>query len=154
MAHRCNKSSASCGKTYDIQLSGLIAGVCDMFNLGAHVTQMLPKVRYVFADLLDRIVAYGASQFVLDITRLMVDPAEVTIARGDSTSYHLDGAVRAELPEGGELNRKQRRLLESMKKAVTPLSLRVDTHVTTTRTTLRSISLPCVHALRSAISLW
>ena len=44
MAHRCNKSSASCGKTYDIQLSGLIAGVCDMFNLGAHVTQMLPKV--------------------------------------------------------------------------------------------------------------
>lgn len=145
MAHRCNKSTASCGKTYDIQLSGLIAGVCDMFNLGAHVTQMLPKVgphvkvecgtlftiamamlgtqsmsglssidsfvirspmpfilanpaswspelcslkylnRYVFADLLDRIVAYGASQFVLDITRLMVDPAEVTIARGDST---------------------------------------------------------------------
>ena len=177
MAHRCNKSTASCGKTYDIQLSGLIAGVCDMFNLGAHVTQMLPKVgphvkvecgtlftiamamlgtqsmsglssidsfvirspmpfilanpaswspelcslkylnRYVFADLLDRIVAYGASQFVLDITRLMVDPAEVTIARGDSTSYHLDGAVRAELPEGGKLNRKQRRLLESMKKA-------------------------------------
>ena len=177
MARNSKKAAFANGCTYDIQLSGLMAGVCDSLGLGARVSQMLPKAgphvkvecgtmftitmamlgtnsftglssiadfvqrcpapfilanpssqspelcslkylnRYVFGDFLDRIVAYGPSQFVFDITRLMVDPMEVTIARGDSTSYHLDCAVKAEIPEGAELNRTQRRLLARMKKA-------------------------------------
>lgn len=175
MANRGISATMSDGITYDIGLTGLFAGICDLFNLRSQVSQMLPKAgphvkvdcgllftimvtmlctrnitglssvagfvarhpsvfalanpvgfaveqcviqalnRYVCADLLDRIAAYGSARFVMDLMASMVDSSEVTIARGDSTSYHLDGAMRAELPEDGvELSKKQRKLKESM----------------------------------------